>query len=95
MYTPWPDRSDKYALRTQLVDLIGDYFYYAPSHAVADIHSNYADVYMYMFDYQQRIRPFHKVWHGVRHGDNVGFDFGNPFMPRFANLFPDQSVCLS
>ena len=36
MYTPWPDRNDKYALRSQLVDLIGDYIYFAPSHEVAE-----------------------------------------------------------
>ena len=63
---------------------------YAPCHAVADIQSKYADVYMYMFDYQQRVRPLHKAWYGVQHGDNVGYDFGIPLMPRFANLFPDQ-----
>ena len=45
---------------------------------------------MYMFDYQQRVRPLHKAWYGVQHGDNVGYDFGIPLMPRFANLFPDQ-----
>ena len=73
MYTPWPDSSDKYALRTQLVDLIGDQPFYAPSHAVADIHSKYADVYMSMFDYQQKVRPLHKAWYGVQHGDNVFF----------------------
>lgn len=91
MYTPWPDSSDKYALRTQLADLIGDYYFVAPSHAVADIHSMYADVYMCMFDYQQKVRPLHKAWYGVQHGDNTLFDFGVPFMPRFAYLFPDQS----
>ena len=49
MYTPWPDKNDKYALRSQLVDLIGDYIYFAPSHEVADIHSKVAPVYMYEF----------------------------------------------
>ena len=91
MYTPWPDSSDKYALRTQLVDLIGDQLFYAPSHAVADIHSKYADVYMSMFDYQQKVRLRHKAWYGVQHSDNVFFEFGGPFMPRFAILSPDQS----
>ena len=42
MYTPWPDKNDKYALRSQLVDLVGDYLYFAPSHEVADIHSKVA-----------------------------------------------------
>ena len=91
MYTPWPDNNDKYALRSQLVDLIGDYIYYAPSHEVADIHSKHAPVYMYEFDYQQRIRPLHKKWYGVQHGDNVAFDFGNPLMPHFSYLFPDEA----
>ncbi|KAJ7384144.1 hypothetical protein OS493_023472 [Desmophyllum pertusum] len=44
MYTPWPDNSDKYALRNQLIDLIGDYNFVAPSHEVADIHSQHAPV---------------------------------------------------
>ena len=36
MYTPWPDKSNEYALRSQLVDLLGDYLFFAPSHEVAD-----------------------------------------------------------
>ncbi|KAM7429118.1 Neuroligin-4 [Porites harrisoni] len=31
MYTSWPDNSDKYALRIQLVSLVSDKEYFAPS----------------------------------------------------------------
>ena len=30
MYTHWPDNSNKYALKSQLVDLLGDNLYFAP-----------------------------------------------------------------
>ena len=84
MYTPWPDNSDKYALRTQLVDLIGDYIYFAPSHEVADIHSKYAPVYMYEFAHRpQTIFNTNKKWMGVVHGDNVAYDFGIPMLQKF------------
>ena len=97
MYTPWPDNSDKYALRTQLVDLIGDYIFVAPSHEVADIHSKYAPVYMYEFAHRpQTIYNPNKEWMGVVHGDNVGYDFGIPWLPKFRPSYPpaDRNVSL-
>ena len=75
MYTPWPDNNDRYALRNQLVNVISDYFYFAPSHEVADIHSRYASVYMYEFAHDT------KVTIGVVRLDNVPFDFGIPLSP--------------
>ncbi|KAJ7384149.1 hypothetical protein OS493_023477 [Desmophyllum pertusum] len=78
MYTPWPDNSDKYALRNQLVDLVSDYIYFAPSHEVADIHSKYAPVYMYEFAHRPKMASFYPEWMGVVHGENVAFDFGIP-----------------
>ena len=75
MYTPWPDNNDRYALRNQLVNVISDYFYFAPSHEVADIHSRYASVYMYEFAHDTRV-TIGAPWMGVVHLDNVPFDFG-------------------
>ena len=84
MYTPWPDSSDKYALRSQLVDLIGDYVYFAPSHEVAEIHSEVAPVYMYEFAHRPKNASIYPEWMGVVHGENVGFDFGTPlWFPGF------------
>ncbi|KAL9966486.1 hypothetical protein ACROYT_G024568 [Oculina patagonica] len=84
MYTPWPDNSDKYALRSQLVDLIGDYLYFAPSHEVADIHSRVAPVYMYEFAQRPKNASIVEEWMGVVHGENVAYDFGIPlWFPRY------------
>ena len=84
MYTPWPDNSDKYALRSKLVDLIGDYVFVAPSHEVADIHSQFAPVYMYEFAYAPKFSIVRKEpWMGVPHAENVPFDFGLSFLPQF------------
>ena len=82
MYTPWPDNSDKYALRSQLVDLVGDYYYFAPSHEVADIHSEVAPVYMYEFAHRSKF-SFNAEWMGVDHGTNAPYDFGSPLVPRW------------
>ena len=78
MYTPWPDNSDKYALRSQLIDLIGDYQYAAPSHEVADIHSKVAPVYLYEFAHRPKHASIFAEWMGVVHGENVPFAFGIP-----------------
>ena len=84
MYTPWPDSSDKYALRSQLIDLIGDYLYFAPSHEVADIHSKVAPVYIYEFAHRPKNASIFAEWMGVVHGENVAFDFGIPlWFPRY------------
>ena len=58
MYTPWPDKNDNYALRQQLANLIGDYLFYAPSHEVADIHSQFAAVYMHEFSHRAKASTF-------------------------------------
>lgn len=81
MYTPWPDNTDKYALRSQLVDLISDYMYFAPSQKVADIHSQFAPVYMFEFAYRSKV-SFGSPWMGVVHGNNIMYDFGIPFLPN-------------
>ena len=84
MYTPWPDNSDEYALRSQLVDLIGDQHFAAPSHEVADIHSKYASVYMYEFAHRPKNASIYPEWMGVVHGENVVFPFGIPlWFPRY------------
>ena len=88
MYTPWPDNSDKYALRSQLVDLIGDYLFVAPSYEVADIHSHDAPVYMYEFAHRAKT-SLGAEWMGVVHAENVPFDFGIPLLPKF---FPFYST---
>ena len=82
MYTPWPDNSDKYALRSQLVDIIGDSVFVAPSHEVADIHSQHAPVYMYEFAHRSKNTSyFPDEWMGVAHGEDVPYHFGFPLLP--------------
>ena len=80
MYTPWPDNSDKYALRSQLLDLVSDYLIVAPSLKVVDIHSRVAPVYMYEFVHRSTL-SFGTGWMGVAHGDNVDYVFGVSFLP--------------
>ena len=95
MYTPWPDNSDKYALRSQLVDLIGDYIYFAPSHEVADIHSKYAPVYMYEFAHRSKTASPTPEWMGVVHDANAPFDFGAPLtLPFFDDIDKDISLTI-
>ena len=93
MYTPWPDNSDKYALRSQLVDLISDFFYFAPSHEVADIHSKVAPVYMYEFAHRSSV-SYGQEWMGVVHLNNVPFDFGIPLHPGLPYNTADKNVSL-
>ena len=87
MYTPWPDNSDKYALRSQLVDLIGDYIYFTPSHEVADFHSQSAPVYMYEFAHKsvKTSRYSTADWMDVVHADNKTYDFGIPLLSGFSS----------
>ena len=96
MYTPWPDNSDKYALRSQLVDLLSDYVYFAPSHEVADIHSKVAPVYMFEFAHRRILLNDNPMWMGVVHSDNVAYDFGFPWHPVFSSAFDaaDKNVSL-
>ena len=95
MYTPWPDNSDKYALRSQLVDLIGDSAFVAPSHEVVDIHSEYAPVYMYEFAHRSKNGSFYAEWMGVAHAENLPFDFGIPMLPKFPEYdAADRNVSL-
>ena len=84
MYTPWPDNSDKYALRGQLVDIIGDSVFVASSHEVADIHSQHAPVYMYEFAHRSKNASFYPEWMGVVHGEDLPYDFGIPLLPGFS-----------
>ena len=96
MYTPWPDNNDKYALRSQLVDLVGDYLFVAPSHEVADIHSKVAPMYMYEFAHRAKTRPGIEPWMGAVHGENVPFVFGFPLLPRASSYYSegDRNVSL-
>ena len=91
MYTPWPDNSDRYALRNQLVNLIGDYIYFAPSHQVTDFHSQVAPVYMYEFAHKSRKASLYSTadWMGVVHADNKPYDFGIPWLPEFFSAYDD------
>ena len=95
MYTPWPDKSNKYALRSQLVDLLGDYLFFAPSHEVADVQSQVAPVYMYEFA-QRAKTSMGADWMGVVHSENVPFDFGVPLIPMFFPFYSqaDRNVSL-
>ena len=96
MYTPWPDNSDKYALRTQLMDLIGDYLFFAPSYEVADIHSQHAPVYMYEFAHRSEKVSLYPEWMGSVHYENVLYDFGIPLFPSLFSEYnaADRNVSL-
>ena len=95
MYTPWPDNSDKYALKSQLVDIIGDFGFVAPSHEVADIHSQHAPVYMYEFAHRSKNASYYPEWMGVAHGEDVPYHFGFPLLPRFTKYDAvDKNVSL-
>ena len=96
MYASWPDNSDKYALRSQLIDLIGDYLYFAPSHEVADItHSRNASVYMYEFAHRSKL-SWSAEWMGVVQSSNALYDFGSPLIPSspFQHDEADKNVSL-
>ena len=80
MYTPWPDNNNAYALRSQLVSVISDYMYFAPSQEVAEIHSQVAPVYMFEYAHKSNV-SFGLEWMGVVHGNNIMYDFGVPFLP--------------
>jgi len=94
LYTPWPDNSNKYALRSQLVDLIGDNLFVAPIQEVADIHSRVAPVYMYEFAHRPNFSFADAEWQGVIHADNILFDFGVPFLPLLPYSVADKNVSL-
>ena len=95
MYTPWPDRSDHYALRRQLVDLVGDYVFVAPGLETADIHSQSAPVYVYEFAHRSKVSALSE-WKGVAHGKNAVYDFGIPLLPGIPLNFDatDRNVSL-
>ena len=96
MYTPWPNNKDNYALRNHLVDLIGDYLFYAPSLEVADFHSQFAPVYMYEFAHKSKAPIYATApWMGVTHGENVKYDFGIPFLPQFAAMRNEADMNVS
>ena len=95
MYTPWPDNSDKYALRNQLANVLSDFFYFAPIHEVADIHSQFAPVYMYEFAHiTKKVSLRLAEWMGAVHGDNVAFDFGTPLTQGLTYNTVDRNVSL-
>ena len=93
---PWPDNNDQYALRSQLIDLLSDYFFFAPSHEVADIHSEVAPVYMYEFARRPSNASLSPEWMGVIHFDNAPFDFGIPLLPPLSSMYDaaDRNVSL-
>ncbi|PFX33884.1 Neuroligin-4, X-linked [Stylophora pistillata] len=95
MYTPWPDNSEKFALRSQLVDSIGDSVFVAPRKKVADIHSQYAEVYMYEFAHRSKNSSYYAEWMGVAHGENLQKNFGIPVLPNFPEYdAADRNVSL-
>ncbi|XP_073237031.1 neuroligin-4, X-linked-like [Porites lutea] len=97
MYTPWPDNSNTYALRSGLVDVIGDNLFVAPSHKVADVHGQVAPVYLYEFAHRGKSSLVVRAeWMGVVHAENIPFDFGVPFLPKFSPHYSqaDRNVSL-
>ena len=80
MYTPWPDSSNVYALRSQLVNVLSDLMFFAPSHEVAAIQSQVSPVYMFEFAHHSKV-SFGSEWMGVVHANNIMYDFGVPLLP--------------
>ena len=81
MYTPWPDSSNVYALRSQLVNVLSDLMFFAPSHKVAAIQSQVSPVYMFEFAHHSKV-SFGSEWMGVVHANNIMYDFGVPLLPN-------------
>ena len=81
MYTPWPDSSNVYALRSQLVNVLSDLMFFAPSHEVAAIQSQVSPVYMFEFAHHSKV-SFGSEWMGVVHANNIMYDFGVPLLPN-------------
>ena len=75
MYIPWPDSSNIYALRSQLVNVLSDLMFFAPSHEVAAIQSHVSPVYMFEFAHRSKV-TFGSEWMGVVHANNIMYDFG-------------------
>lgn len=96
MYTPWPDKNNKYALRGQLMDLFGDFVFHAPSHQSADVHSSVAPVYILEFAHRSKTVTKLPKWMGVVHGANRHYDFGIPLIPPFSSRYDadDKNVSL-
>lgn len=86
MYTPWPDNRDEYALRSQLVDLVSDYVFVAPSFETAEMHSKFAPVHVYEFTHRSKL-SFFPEWMGVVHGENLVYELGIPMLPRIPLTF--------
>lgn len=78
-YTPWAHPDDSYALRNNLIDLIGDYFYLVPTYEIAVIHSRFAPVYLYEFAHSSTCNQLL----GAGNGYNVPYDFGIPFIETY------------
>ena len=76
-----------------MVNLLSDKEYFAPSHEVADIHSQVAPVYIYEFARRPKFTASAE-WMGVPHGENVIFDFGYP--QKFESIYDeaDRNVSL-
>ena len=66
------------------MDMIGDFVFVAPSHEVADNHSQHAPVYMYEFAHRSNNASFYPEWMGVAHEEDLPYDFGIPLLPRFS-----------
>ena len=98
MYTPWPGSSNVYALRSQLLNVLSDLMFFAPSHEVAAIQSQVSPVYMFEFAHHSKV-SFGSEWMGVVHANNIMYDFGVPFNCRVRHLITMQPTetwaCLS
>ena len=62
MYIPWPDSSNVYALRSQLVNVLSDLMFFAPSHEVAGIQSQVSPVYMFEFAHRSKVTLDRSGW---------------------------------
>ncbi|KAK3751857.1 hypothetical protein QZH41_009663 [Actinostola sp. cb2023] len=76
-YTPWPDNYNE-VKRRKRIDLISDYSFTAPAHAVLELHTKVAPGYLFVFSHRSKFNP--PSWKGAAHKDDTPYEFGFPLM---------------
>ncbi|XP_031561565.1 neuroligin-4, Y-linked-like [Actinia tenebrosa] len=79
-YTPWSDTKSKHTLRQGLIDLVTDFAFAAPAHAILELHAKVAPAYHFVFSHQSKLRNNLPSWKGATHKDDTPYEFGFPFM---------------
>jgi carboxylesterase type B len=78
-YAPWPDINKKETLRQGLIDLVTDFSFAAPAHAVLELHTKVAPGYLFVFSHRSKLNPL-PSWKGAAHKDDTPYEFGFPFL---------------